>query len=79
VNNKPHIYFTNISGICESCGDNKINISNVIIEFDKSLNYLKIYSLPFMGEVTELTLEQKEGRMICKIPTINRGTVIWLE
>jgi hypothetical protein len=32
-----------------------------------------------MGEVTELTLEQKEGRMICKIPTINRGTVIWLE
>lgn len=79
VNGKPYIYLTNMSGICESCGDNKINISNVIIELDKSLNYSKIYSLPFMGEVTELTIEQKEGRMICKIPTINRGTVIWLE
>ena len=79
VDGKPYIYLTNIAGICESCGENKKVISDVTVAINPSSGYSKAYALPFLGTIQELTLEQRDNKLICKLPPVDRGTLIWFE
>jgi hypothetical protein len=35
--------------------------------------------LPFLGEKQELKAQFRSGQVICTLPTVEKGGVVWLE
>jgi len=56
----------------------KLQGANISIEFPNKEN-VKIYYLPFLGEKIELKGQVKGNHLICTLPIVEKGAVVWVE
>jgi len=78
VDGKTHIFFANFKGLRGKENTSQISEKNVEIVFPDNKS-TKIYVLPFLGEVEEINGKWNNGKIICTIPEINKGMVVWCE
>jgi len=78
VDGKTHIFFANFKGLRGKENTSQISEKNVEIVFPDNKS-TKIYILPFLGEVEEINSKWNNGKIICTIPEINKGMVVWCE
>lgn len=78
VNGRLHIFLANFTGIK---GNERIvpePVPGVEVRFPSSEGH-RVYLLPYLGEVAELSVDQVEDTIACTIPEIKRGVVLWVE
>ncbi|HXH47860.1 MAG TPA: family 10 glycosylhydrolase [Terriglobia bacterium] len=78
VDGKIHVFLANFKGLEAKKKDRQIPERNVEISFPASAGS-KVFVLPFMGQVRELTVVQRAGRVRAVIPEIEKGAVVWIE
>jgi hypothetical protein len=78
VDGKIHVFLANFKGLEAKKKDRQIPERNVEISFPASAGS-KVFVLQFMGQVRELTVERRAGRVRAVIPEIDKGAVAWLE
>lgn len=78
VDGKIHIFFANFKGLKGKENAIQISEKNIKIVFTAQKN-AKVYILPFLGEVEEINGKWNNGKIICTIPEINKGMVVWRE
>jgi hypothetical protein len=78
VESKPHVFLANFRGLKKDEKANQIPEENIRLEFPNKKN-TKIYYLPFLGTKTELKGQVENNKLICTLPSIEKGAVIWLE
>lgn len=78
VDGEIHIFFANFKGLRGKENAIQISEKNIEIVFPAQKN-AKVYILPFLGEVEEINGKWNNGKIICTIPEINKGMVVWRE
>ncbi len=78
VNGKPHVFIANFSGLKGKENAVQSPEKDVTIIFSEKPN-VKVYALPFLGEIQEVPSESRDGKLTCVIPEINKGVVVWCE
>lgn len=78
VKNSPHVFLANFQGLKRDEVAQQIAEENITIEFPNKEN-AKIYLLPYLGSIIELKGQVKEDQLICTLPPIEKGAVVWLE
>ena len=78
VNGKPHVFIANFKGLQGKENAAQMPEKDVTIVFPAKPN-TKIYALPYLGEIQEAAGEWRDGKLICVIPEINKGVVVWCE
>jgi hypothetical protein len=78
VENNPHVFIASFKGLKKDEIVNQIPEENITIAFPNKKN-TKIYYLPFLGEKVELKGQVKEDQLICTLPILEKGGVVWLE
>jgi len=78
VAGKPTVFIANFRGlkpneVAESTAERDVRVSF------KAKARGKVYLLPFLGQVRELGCTPQVGRLVCTIPEIRKGAVVWLE
>jgi len=79
VSGKPHFFITNLKGL-----EGGKNAKQKPEEYIKMLipnndKVSKVFYLPFLGEISEIPIINKEGNLFVKVPPVMRGAVIWYE
>ncbi len=78
VEGQPHVFLANFAGL----KNDKVSIqnpeNNIEISFTAKSG-AKVFYLPFMGKKVELETGSKKGRVTAKLPTVEKGGVVWLE
>ncbi len=78
VNGKPHVFIANFKGLKGKENAVQIPEKDVTLSFTAKQNS-KIFVLPFLGEMQEVSSEWRDGKLTCVIPEINKGAVVWCE
>ncbi len=78
VNGKPHVFLANFSGLKSDEVMNQTSQTGIQIRFYGHTN-AKVFYLPFLGKKQELSAVSKNGQIICELPTLTKGGVVWLE
>lgn len=78
VNGKPHVFLANFSGLKNDEVVNQTPQEDVKVYFT-SENNEKVYYLPFLGKKQELITSFENGKLMCRLPALNKGGVVWLE
>jgi len=78
VEGKPHVFLANFSGLKRDEIVNQIPGKNIKFTFRGAAG-AKVFYLPFLGEKQELKAQLRNGQVICTLPTIEKGGVVWLE
>ena len=78
VEGKPHVYLANFSGLKSDEVVDQISEKNIKIQFTVSSN-AKIFYLPFLGEKQQLKTSFKNGKVVCVVPMLTKGGVVWAE
>jgi hypothetical protein len=78
VESNPHVFMANFKGLKKDEVAQQSPEENITIEFPNKAG-AKIQFLPFLGKRTELAGEVKDDRLICTLPSIEKGGVVWLE
>lgn len=78
VNGNPHVFIANFKGLRANENAHQLPEKNVKITFPAEKNS-QIFALDFMGAVKKINGTWKEGKLICVIPEIKRGMVVWCE
>ncbi len=78
VNGKPHVFIANFKGLKGKENAVQMPEKEVTISF-KSKQSAKVFVLPFLGEMQEVSSEWRDGKLTCVIPEINKGAVVWCE
>jgi hypothetical protein len=78
VNNSPHVFLASFKGLKKDEITRQIPEENITIAFPNKKN-TKIYYLPFLGEKIELKGQVKDNQLICTLPPVEKGAVVWME
>ena len=78
VDGKIHVFFANFKGLQGRKNANQKPETGVKVSFPAKTDS-KIYFLPFLGEVQQISGEYKDGNMTCTLPPIERGAIVWVE
>jgi hypothetical protein len=78
VNNNPHIFLANFKGLKNDEITQQLPEENISITFPP-ISDAKIYYLPFLGKKIELKGELTDNQLICTLPTVEKGAVVWIE
>ena len=78
VNNSPYVFLANFKGLKKDEVTQQIPEENISIAFPKTEG-TKIYYLPYLGERIELKGQETEDKLICKLPALDKGGVVWIE
>jgi len=78
VQDKPHVFIANFKGLKGKENAVQMPEKEITISFSAKQN-AKIFSLPFLGEVQEVSGEWRDGKLTCVIPQIEKGMVVWCE
>jgi hypothetical protein len=78
VHEQPHIFLANFAGLKSDAVVNQTPQKNIKIIFSASASG-KVFYLPFLGEKQQLETQLKNNQLICVLPTIEKGGVVWLE
>ncbi len=78
VQGKPHVFIANFKGL--KGGENSVQLPErgAKIHFPGKLNS-KVYALTYLGELQELECVWESGKLVCTLPDIDRGMVVWYE
>jgi hypothetical protein len=78
VENRPSVFIANYKGLKRDEVAKQIPEENITISFPYRTG-IKIYYLPFLGEKMEISGKIENNRLICTLPAIEKGGVVWLE
>lgn len=78
VEGKPYIFLANFSGLKKDEIVNQVPQENIRVMFDAAKTG-KVFYLPFLGEKQELKGHIRDGKLICTLPPVTKGGVVWLE
>ena len=78
VENRPSVFIANYKGLKRDEVAKQILEENIRISFPYRTG-IKIYYLPFLGKKVEISGEIENNRLICTLPAIEKGGVVWLE
>ena len=78
VEGKPHVFLANFSGLKKDQVVNQIPEKNIKINFRGTAG-ARVFYLPFLGQKQELKAQFANGQVICTLPTVEKGGVVWLE
>jgi len=78
VNDKSYIFIANFKGLQGRKNATQIPETDMLISLRTSENR-EVYILPYLEKPQKLNAIYKEGRLICKLPPINKGAVVWIE
>jgi hypothetical protein len=78
VEGKPHVFMANFSGLKNDETVNQIPEKGIKIKFTGAAG-AKVFYLPFLGEKQQLNVQFDHGQVICDLPTVEKGGVVWLE
>ena len=78
VNGKIHVFMANFRGLKSNEVAQQAPERNIRIVFPAPQN-AKLYVLPFLGEIQELTGEWSSGKITFTIPEVTKGMVVWCD
>jgi len=78
VEGRPHVFLANFSGLKNDQMVNQIPEKDIKINFRGTAG-ARVFYLPFLGQKQELKAQFRDGQVICTLPTVEKGGVIWLE
>jgi hypothetical protein len=78
VEDKPHIFLANFSGLKSDEVVSQIPEKEIKVRFMGAAT-AHVYYLPFLGEKQKLNFQYADGQIICTLPTVGKGGVVWLE
>jgi len=78
VNDKSYIFIANFKGLQGRKNATQIPETDMLISLRTDENR-EVYILPYLEKPQKLNAIYKEGRLICKLPPINKGAVVWIE
>ncbi|MCB0284720.1 MAG: hypothetical protein KDF60_19210 [Calditrichaeota bacterium] len=78
VESKPHVFIANFAGLKSDEIMTQTTEKDIKIQF-KAGDEAKVFYLPFLGEKQRLDAKYSEGWVMCKLPPIEKGGVVWLE
>ncbi len=78
VEGRPHVFLANFSGLKSDEVANQIPGKDIKINFRGTAG-ARVFYLPFLGEKQELKAQFLNGQIICTLPTVEKGGVVWLE
>ncbi len=78
VGGQPHVFLANFSGIV--AGEQLVPdpVKDIRLTFPVDGNS-RVYWLPYLGEVEQLPATREGDKLVCTIPALERGAVIWSE
>jgi hypothetical protein len=76
VNGKIHVFMANFRGLKSNEVAQQVPERNIRIVFPAPQN-VKLYVLPFLGEIQELAGEWSPGKITFTIPEVTQGMVVW--
>jgi hypothetical protein len=78
VDGKPHVFIANYRGLKGKEKARQIPEAGMKVSVPAEPG-AKAYFLPFLGEKQEVNGENRDGRMFCTLPDIDKGAVFWVE
>jgi hypothetical protein len=78
VNGRVHVFLANFTGLKSKGSAVQTPERSVRMSFPGKPGS-RIYMLPFLGKVEEVRGEWENGRMICVLPEVYKGVVVWCE
>lgn len=78
VGGKPHVFIANFKGLKGRENPVQLPEENVRLVFSGGEN-MKVYALPYLGDVQEIECSRAGNKITCSIPHIHRGMVVWCE
>lgn len=78
VHGKLHVFLANFTGLVAKHNVLPEPVSDVAASFDESAGS-RIRTLPFLGQVTEIPVQHRGGKLVGRIPTFTRSVVVWCE
>ncbi len=78
VEGKPHVFLANFSGLKNDTVVNQIPEKGIKINFGGTAG-ARVFYLPFLGQKQKLSAQFRDGQVICTLPTVEKGGVVWLE
>ena len=78
VEGKPHVFLANFSGLKNDQVVNQIPEKDIKINFRGTAG-ARVFYLPFLGQKQELKAQFRDGQVICTLPIVEKGGVVWLE
>ena len=78
VDGKTHIFLFNFTGLQALKITKQIPARNVAVSFPASAGS-RVFLLPYLATVSELSAERKGGRIRAVIPEIDKGATVWIE
>ena len=79
VNGIPHVFLANFSGLKNDEVVHQTPQVDIEIHFNGAKEGCKVMFIPFLGRQQELTTEFRNGQIICSLPTLEKGGIVWLE
>lgn len=76
VDGIPHVFIANFAGLKNDEVAVQTPQTNVEISFTGTTG--TVYYLPFLGQRSEINTEKKDGRITAKIPSVQKGGVVWM-
>jgi hypothetical protein len=78
VDGKIHIFLFNFTGLEALKITKQIPARKIAVSFPASAGS-RVFLLPYLGTVGELSVERKGGRIHAVIPEIEKGATVWIE
>jgi hypothetical protein len=78
VDGKDHIFLFNFTGLQALKITKQIPARNIAVSFPASAGS-RVFLLPYLGTVSELSAERKGSRIRAVIPEIDKGATVWIE
>ncbi len=78
VESKSYIFLANFKGLKRNEVAEQVPEENITIGFPNTEGAI-IYYLPFLGEKIELKGQVMESQLVCVLPPVEKGAVVWME
>jgi hypothetical protein len=78
IDSKPHVFLANFKGLKRDSVATQIPESDIEIGFPAKPD-AKIYFLPFLGEKIQLDYRKENEQLVCVLPDLQKGGVVWIQ
>ena len=79
VNGIPHVFLANFSGLKNDEVVHQTPQEHIEIHFNGVKEGGRVMYIPFLGKEQELPAQFNNGQIICSLPTMEKGGIVWLE
>ncbi len=78
VHGRLHVLLANFTGVVAKRNVLPEPVSDVVVSFGESAGS-RVRTLPFLGDVSEIAVQHRGGKLVAKIPAFTRSVVVWCE